>query len=209
MTLGRGCPGACKAFWKNCLAAVASRSAESQKSTVAPVESTARYRYRQFPPWRMYVSSTLQEPLVGFSSRRHLLFSSGGVALHPAPNGGVVSRETSFDEQFLDVPIRKREPQIPTDRANNDLGFEVPRLEQRWPRFDHGIYCSLSDWFTQFLQHCPSYHRLVQFYICHPVPCIPEAKCLIRPLLSRSQVAHFAREDRLCAPMERPTLGRR
>jgi hypothetical protein len=32
------------------------------------------------------------------------------VALHPAPNGGVVSRETSFDEQLLDVPIRKREP---------------------------------------------------------------------------------------------------
>jgi hypothetical protein len=78
----------------------------------------------------------------------------GRVALHPAPNGAVVSRETSFHEQFLDVPIGKREPQIPTDRANNDLRFEVPPLEQRRPRFDHGIYCSLSDLFTQFLQHC-------------------------------------------------------
>jgi len=36
-----------------------------------------RYRYRQLPAWQMYVSSTLQEPLVGFNSRRHLLFSSG------------------------------------------------------------------------------------------------------------------------------------
>src|SRR5579864_2290054 len=112
MTRGRGWPGACKAFWKNCLAAAASRSAENQKSIVAPVESTARYRFRQFPLWQMYVSSTLQEPLVGFSSRRHLLFSSGAVALYPAPNGRVVSRETSFHDQFLDVPIRKREPQI-------------------------------------------------------------------------------------------------
>ena len=32
---------------------------------------------RQLPPWLMYVSSTLQEPLVGFNSGRHLLFSSG------------------------------------------------------------------------------------------------------------------------------------
>jgi hypothetical protein len=54
-----------------------SLSRKTKKSIVAPAESTARYRYRQFPPWQMYVSSTLQEPLVGFNSRRHLLFSSG------------------------------------------------------------------------------------------------------------------------------------
>src|SRR5229473_2823539 len=64
------------------------------------------------------------------------LVQFGCVALHPAPNGGVVRREPSFHEQFLDVPIRKREPQIPTDRTNNDLGFEVPPLKQRWPGFD-------------------------------------------------------------------------
>jgi hypothetical protein len=77
----------------------------------------------------------------------------GCVALHPAPNGGVISGETSFHKQFLDVLIRKREPQIPTDRANHNLGFEVPPFEQRRPRFNHGIYCSLSDSFTEFLQH--------------------------------------------------------
>jgi hypothetical protein len=69
----------------------------------------------------------------------------------------VIRRETSFHEQFLDVPIRKREPQIPTDRANNDVGFEMPPFEQRW-RFDHGIHCSLSDSFTPFLQHCRLHH---------------------------------------------------
>ena len=88
-----------------------------------------------------------------FSSASLVQF--GCVALHPAPNGGVVSRKTSFQEQFLDVPIRKREPQIPTNRANNDLGFEVPPFEQRGPRFDHGIYCSLSDSSTKSLQHSP------------------------------------------------------
>src|SRR5437879_996814 len=38
------------------------------------------------------------------------LVQFGCIALHPAPNGRVVSRETSFHEQFFDVPIRKREP---------------------------------------------------------------------------------------------------
>jgi hypothetical protein len=67
----------------------------------------------------------------------------------------VVSRETSFQDQFLDVPIGKGEPQIPTDGANNDLGFEVPPFEQCRPRFDHEIHCSLSDSFTQFIATLP------------------------------------------------------
>ena len=44
ITLGRGWPGERKAFWKKRLAAAASRWAESRKSIVAPVESTARYK---------------------------------------------------------------------------------------------------------------------------------------------------------------------
>jgi hypothetical protein len=55
------------------------------------------------------------------------------------PNGAVISRQTPFDEQFLDVPIRKREPQIPADGANNDFGFEVPPFKQGWPRFGHRL----------------------------------------------------------------------
>jgi hypothetical protein len=51
-----------------------------------------------------------------------IIWQLGGIALYSAPNAGVISRDTSFHEQFLDVPIRKREPQIPTNRANNDVG---------------------------------------------------------------------------------------
>jgi hypothetical protein len=32
------------------------------------------------------------------------------IALHPSPSSGVVSKETSFHEQLLDLPIRKGEP---------------------------------------------------------------------------------------------------
>src|SRR5712692_2054073 len=67
------------------------------------------------------------------------LVQFGCVALHPAPNGGVGSSGISFHAQFLDVPIRQREPQIPTDRANNDLGFEVPPFKQGWSRFGHRL----------------------------------------------------------------------
>src|SRR3981081_3674770 len=91
----------------------------------------------------MYVSSTLQEPLVGVQFPPASIVQFGRRALHPAPNGGVVSRESSFHEKFFDLPVRKRKPQIPPDRENNDLGFEVPPLEQRWTRF--GIHGSLSD----------------------------------------------------------------
>jgi hypothetical protein len=91
----------------------------------------------------------------------------------------VASRETSFQEQFLDVPIRKREPQIPTDRANNDLGFEVPPFEQRWPRFDHGAYCSLSDSFTEFLQHS----RLSALWPSQRPYCAPNVKTA--PIVTR------------------------
>jgi len=31
----------------------------------------------------------------------------------------------------------------------------TPPFEQRRPRFDHGMYCSLSDSFTEFLQYNP------------------------------------------------------
>jgi hypothetical protein len=77
------------------------------------------------------------EPII--NKKPTSLVQLGCVALHPAPDGGVVSRQTPFDEQLLDVPIRKREPQIPTDRANNDLGFEVPPFKQGWPRFGHRL----------------------------------------------------------------------
>jgi hypothetical protein len=61
------------------------------------------------------------------------------VLLWLAANGSVISREAAFHDQFLDVPIGKREPQIPTDRANNDLGFELPPFKQGWLQFGHRL----------------------------------------------------------------------
>ena len=56
-----------KAFVRKRSAATASRLAERRKSIVAPVESTARYKYTHLPLTRTYVSSTRQESLVGLS----------------------------------------------------------------------------------------------------------------------------------------------
>ena len=61
------------------------------------------------------------------------------------PNAGVVRWQTAFLEQFLNVSIGERKAQIPSDGANDNLGFEVSPFEQRRPRFDHGIDRSLSD----------------------------------------------------------------
>jgi len=53
------------------------------------------------------------------------------VALHPTPDRGVVRRKAPLDQKFLDVPIRQREPQIPTHRAKNNLRLEVSPFKQR------------------------------------------------------------------------------
>ena len=57
------------------------------------------------------------------------LVQLGCVALPPAPNGGVVSRQTTFDEQFLDVPIRKREPHC----RKHALRRYVVVVNAEWP----------------------------------------------------------------------------
>jgi hypothetical protein len=52
ITLGRRWPGECNAFCRKRLAATASRFALRRKSIVAPVESTARYKYVHLPATR-------------------------------------------------------------------------------------------------------------------------------------------------------------
>src|SRR5690349_1812434 len=51
-----------------------------------------------------------QEPLVGFNSRR-LSCSVPARSAAPSAKWLCGQQETSFHEQFLNVPIRKREPQ--------------------------------------------------------------------------------------------------
>ena len=58
-------------------AAAASRLAERRKSIVAPVESTARYKYTHLPFTRTYVSSTRQESFVVLSRLRRRRSNSG------------------------------------------------------------------------------------------------------------------------------------
>jgi hypothetical protein len=77
ITLGRGWPGERNAFWKKRFAAAASRLALRRKSIVAPVESTARYKYVHFPATRTYVSSQRHDAFVFRSSGRQRRFSSG------------------------------------------------------------------------------------------------------------------------------------
>ena len=59
-------------FGRKASAAAESRLAERRKSIVAPVESTARYKYTHLPFTRTYVSSTRQESFVGLSRLRSL-----------------------------------------------------------------------------------------------------------------------------------------
>src|SRR5271170_7539531 len=55
----------------------ASRLAERRKSIVAPLESTARYKYTHLPFTRTYVSSTRHESFVGLRCRHKRRSSSG------------------------------------------------------------------------------------------------------------------------------------
>ena len=123
-----------------------------QSAKPNPPESRAAQRTAGFvdPPGAFGWFQFLPASLVQF----------GCVALHPGPNGGVGSRQTPLQEQFLDVPIRKREPQIPTDGAKNDLGFEVPPFKQSWPRFGH---------------------RLAAYQTCAPRSCNTSIGCTIAP----------------------------
>src|SRR5262249_58439049 len=123
--------GDCKAFWKKRFAAAASRFAESEKSIVAPVESTARYRYCHAPATQI-ISFVHSPGTVGrFQFPAATLVELRRVALDPPPDRGVVRSKAPLNQKFLDVPIRQGEPQIPTHRAKNNLWFEVSPFEQR------------------------------------------------------------------------------
>src|SRR4029077_6285858 len=64
-------------FAQKALGGTVSRLAERRKSMVAPVESTARYKYTHLPLTRMYVSSTRQLSLVELSLERSRRLTSG------------------------------------------------------------------------------------------------------------------------------------
>src|SRR3989442_586451 len=65
------------------------------------------------------------------------------VALHPTTDRGVVRRKAPLDQKFLDVPIRQREPEIPTHRAKNNLRFEVSPTGYPLDSPDPNLLCRL------------------------------------------------------------------
>jgi hypothetical protein len=66
------------------------------------------------------------------------------IPLDPSPDGDVIHREPTLGQKLLDVPVRKREAQIPTDRQENDLRFKLAPLEQAANRRVQKEYPSLS-----------------------------------------------------------------
>jgi hypothetical protein len=77
--------------------APASRLAERRKSIVAPVESTARYKYTHLPLTRTHVSSTRQESFVALTFAQAPI-QLRGVPLNPAPDVDVIRREPTLGQ---------------------------------------------------------------------------------------------------------------
>src|SRR6476646_7919565 len=53
-----------------------------------------------------------------------------GVTLHPPPDGDVIDRKSALDKQFFHVAVGQREAQVPPNRQQDDLRFELPPLEK-------------------------------------------------------------------------------
>ena len=131
----RGRPGDRKAFCKNRFAASASRLADSRKSIVAPVESTARYKYVHLPATRRYISSTTNRwscAIPGDSGAsipsRSAAPSAGWRRGRPGDFAGPSSPPDSG---------RSAQPQVPTDAPEDNPGFEMSPLEHYRPVASH------------------------------------------------------------------------
>jgi hypothetical protein len=48
----------------------------------------------------------------------------GREALDPAVDRDVVDLDPALAQEFLDIPIRQAEPQVPADRQGDDFGWE-------------------------------------------------------------------------------------
>src|SRR5438128_1403145 len=55
------------------------------------------------------------------------------IVLNPSPDRRVVDLQAAFDQQLLDITIRKGVAKVPANGAKNDLGGEVSPLEDRRP----------------------------------------------------------------------------
>ena len=53
-----------------------------------------------------------------------------GVTLHPPPDGDVVDRKSALGKEFFHLAVGQREAQVPANRQQDDLRFELPPLEK-------------------------------------------------------------------------------
>ena len=53
-----------------------------------------------------------------------------GVTLHPPPDGDVVDRKSALGKKFFHLAVEQREAQVPANRQQDDLRFELPPLEK-------------------------------------------------------------------------------
>src|SRR5207253_2386613 len=62
------------------------------------------------------------------------------IVLNPTPDRRMVDLQASFDQQLLDITIRKGVAKVPANGTKNDLGCEVPPLEDlRSLQFSHDL----------------------------------------------------------------------
>ena len=55
-----------------------------------------------------------------------------GIVLNPSPARRMGDLQAAFDQQFLDITVRKGVAKVPANGTENDLRSEVPPLEDRW-----------------------------------------------------------------------------
>jgi hypothetical protein len=71
----------------------------------------------------------------------HPLFQFRTIALHPAPNRGVVRPQITLVQQFFDVAERERVPKIAANCAENNFGRRLPPFEDRRSSYiPHGLF---------------------------------------------------------------------
>jgi hypothetical protein len=86
-----------------------------------------------------------------FNLFNSMLAEFWSVALDPSPNRHMVDRKVPLRNDFLEISIAEREPEVPADAQNDNLGLEVSPFEQRRPARPHHI--TLSNRPQPTLQH--------------------------------------------------------
>src|SRR5215813_1115105 len=77
------------------------------------------------------------------------------IVLNPSPDRRMVDRQTTLDQQFSDLAIRQGVSKIPANGTKDDLGGEVPPLEDRRPLGLSHDRSSIAVRLWRFLQQIP------------------------------------------------------